>query len=1648
MIPGSDKPLVDLDSKVHQIGSVESAWNSPALPDEVKLDLATSPHFSDSRDLADFLHGVDGDLATAESTFGQIASTPQPAPAPEPVPSAITPAFPTIEPDDPNSTISRIRRTLNSIAGYRAPEVLSNQGVRDLKVRAVKAGLLPEDADVNDPKWSPEMNRVRGELFDDTFRKNLGGSRPGALSVGRVLKSFDEWLSPSGLLSAAVAADFLPDIEQISEEASGWGAKFKRWAKNPLSIRDAVDALTGPLDDIAVPILNDALLFTGVGDVWHFARGAQALGRAGTVATIGDMWATIGKAAPLVDDLNAVKTGFLARKFQQSGVAGISGAGKLMEAWRRRTDVVVAKKAVQGGMKLGLASKAEATLFPNTEHAQRVEDYQNFRATNPIAGGVSMLGDIAFGPSHLFRPGGISEKTATAYQALVQQRIKVASGSRATIEFAEGLREALRADPERADDLARLESAWKQHGPSGALVSLYGDREKVGGMVNTVAVSAALDYHARMDARDALGSLARTVLDPAENDPVGFREHLLFFRNKHLNQLRQVALPETDEDWVDYAKVYAGVTARNPRGRKGVLEKALGSLFAEDPAERLAARETAESWIEHHNKLAQGHLNKLLDTLDPGFVRTYTQQVAPTLANWDTYNASLLDLHEAEANGLLQEVQQVQPFYDLESNPWPADLRNRFSQDLHYALLNPEEVPKAKGWLSPFSEPIDPFNGRYTLARLGTVTKQKAAEIVNQVEYLRERQKALKLLDDVPELYDGFVIPLRNKATEAGIELGQAPNHTLIEWVKGLTPAPPAGIPKKKMQELAKAVRWAERNRVDAREAYRLVDDDLRAFEQADFWTDPGLGIPHFKGNGQVTSLDERVASLRKQGRFLASEVELPEELAQSLGARGYKAVHGVDFMFPHDLLHLDGPFTEATKRDWRRLTFGNFLDRHGYGVVDNLRQRRFRTEVIAALKPLQKAGKVPSYMDLTSPESEDVSWLINRLYDHRNEMQVLAQDVRHSMEGAPLLPRLVANATNQIIPINIYDMEPSFVARALSEFDPAAQKAVTGALRRARSIGWEYQGLTGIEAYLRGNSPVTSMLRVLGRTEAGEKLSAAGRLKSEVMPGKLAGRFAAGAVASTAAGAAGGDEQDRAIAGLTGAAIGPSGLAMAGKLAAPAAKKLDTLFSERGLFQYGRMADDLSRLRDYLRFSLSPFFDLRRYTEGWVMSQAQEVPDGVNIPFLNGMKAYKKAATQHGWRSPDEVLSGFRAAAHGDFDWDEIEATSRWFTDQGILGFNPTDKMAAAFGFLTSQRMDPGEAYKIAKNIYTYGTRGRSGLELSANFLFFPFSAEKHVKGTVLRFLGNDLGRAFFIHDALKTYEILNERYDLSEYWQDHMPLLRQLQKINEFGHGFSPGELGGINRIFIDAAMETPVGDLAHGVIDPVLNVFLPQAVTIRGSDDGVNIRKLVSRLAPVFNDMDRLIADTAEQGHVVFSPQHKTKRAETEAAWNEWNEFRDGVDQLAREQHLEKGWTSVVRSRSPEMQPWRDMVDLKRMEIADKYPGWRESFADSAANAIRRENELDLVLTHALADEKPQLGHQLLFNFNEELKQIREYLKTQNMSFETNPDDIPGEIWQLIRDMAVQYSLQPGGDDFVSLYRRYFQREFGPITRELAY
>ena len=1654
-----------VDQNVQAIMAVESAWSLPALPDEVKLDIAAQAGTPEA--VNEFLTGIETGInrRQREESYTPVSSRVLTEPAPRPDP------FPQLRsilniPDDPNLSVGdQAKWAWDSLRGFDEPTRLApNTAVSELKRRAVALGYLPETTPINE-LWDPSLRNISSEMARDDFAAKIAGEKTGGFSVNQVAEFMEDWMTPTGLLRAAIDLDFLPDVGQVASEASGWGDKWRKFwdTKSP---KDLVDAVTGPIDDIVVPLVNTALLFTGVGNIALFARG-------GAVMKASKIWSSIpggryARAALITGDRlgDAAQPSLISqglRRFAQPGLSGAQeaglvrqaagGASTAMNAWRNLGITQTLKAGVKEGMRLGLVSNLETTFLPEQQGLVQattgMQAWVDEAAESPLVWGV---GEMLFTPTRMFSPLLPLEETADARAGLA----KLVSNEVATMEFEDGV---LRYwDTFEPDQLASYENLLSegytsQQALATKLMGSPDNVEDLSAFMGWAFMTSALESEAVKTAAARFGDDVEQVWQSAGQ--AAYHKA----RNHWRSQIRTV-----DED--DLHEITMRMAESLATGADD-FEDALAVAKAMPESElRAAARE--------HNLTAERTMRQLLrKSVDRGDLSEYLPRVLERYGSWTEFTEmsgaidDSVDLlrgatfkpaldARGELTGIMPDQEEIwDEVYSLAGGLSPADKA---------AVV--DEITKAEvgaqGIFAPLAKGI-PETGAFTAMRAENATFQDFAEFLARGDALVSMNDTLYNVIHSQNVRNAAESPLLREVAERagdvapGIELDRSV-RSIVQAYEGYDAA---------TEDIVNLARYMSKNEVGLDKLAAKVGDEIRAFEQSEEWASR-FRMGNYQGGG---GLQAKLKEGHELSKYFAKEVDLESlgeegaRLARMAEERGYKIVHGVDFLQPGELMGRNGipQFVELKNRTrWRR-SLGNFFGRQESGALglraSQIRRKAAYEELVAARQ------KDPSgiTLDLASRRSEDLSKIDDDLMDVVRKVHEEAQQQLDQLAGKGIGSKVATrwSLSADGIPYNVADLSNfRFHERFMKEmvgrgYTEAESAAIWRSLKKGRALGFQDRGLVHVEDHLRTQPQLLNAMRLLDSTSIGADLRAdTSKLRKAVQTGKFGATQGAVAAAGASAGAQ--FNEDGSLFSVEGA-VGAAAALATGNVAAKGVPGVTPgLISkfEGDWNKYAYLGDNLAYLRDQLRFSLSPIFDLSRFTEAAMLSKiggedaylslTDTSPKMFRRALRRDLKASKpnmskleldQAVTKE-W---DGYLKAFRQEALTQHGWDQsvVDDLSQWYRSVGVLGFDPSAWMATTFASLQRQNMPASEAYAQVTRMFSYGMTGRSSAELSMNFVFFPFSFTKKTARHGAEFLMNDMSRAALLHDYFKTYEWANERYNLTEEFREHLPFLQRLNRLNVFAYGFSLGEFGGPNRPLIDFLTS-----------NPVFGAFVPHASMIRTADDSRNMQQLFNRLVPVLGDLDSWVEDAARQGDVVeglFSDRPAmTKDAEARKVQEEWDTFKTETDTFLKANGYEKGWGALRSTSDTALDPIRALVAQKENELYEKSEAWRERRGEMAQWGFDRNFEvknrlysgqqkaaqgimdvdvalLQLELLHERIFSEGGIGQQLGVSKDE-------------------PWNLPVDVQLAMRRQAARLVEQV--PDFARLYDRFFRRYYGDI------
>lgn len=503
-------------------------------------------------------------------------------------------------------------------------------------------------------------------------------------------------------------------------------------------------------------------------------------------------------------------------------------------------------------------------------------------------------------------------------------------------------------------------------------------------------------------------------------------------------------------------------------------------------------------------------------------------------------------------------------------------------------------------------------------------------------------------------------------------------------------------------------------------------------------------------------------------------------------------------------------------------------------------------------------------------------------------------------------------------------------------------------------------------------------------------------------------------------------------------------------------------------------LGDHLSMWRDFARFTLSPVFDASRYSEAIVLGQIAS-PENVNLRFnispskwrsSRAKELAREAGVKPTRRSGANVMEPFRrqakeefdmiraryknaAANYQDYDYDALEAATARFSQVGILGFNTYEWETSVFADLVRKHgMDDIEAYKAAKHMFTYGVNPRSPAEVNINAIFFPFSFTKKTIGHAAKFAAQDWSRTAMIHNALRTYYMLDDKYNLDDMYEKYLPIFDKVSRLNLLANGVALGQFGGANRPLLDTMLNVPV--LSEGTVQPVMNspimnAFLPQVFDVSTPNSLDEAFTNFQRTIPLINDMNDLVEDVLEQAYVVEgSPNHITRRAEI-------------VEGSKKVQALKYAWEDMLQNvygvsfaQINQVEGAKEAFDSEMELIYDQYPAYYKSIPQGVAGAVQRsQEEKDYMeeyrnsgISNAEMIEKGTREQKIgmMLTFSDECLDV---YKRDPINEAAN---VPADVYDGMREVFI--SWVEDDPTLLPAYRRYFQRTWGPIeTRRLS-
>lgn len=1762
----------------------------PNITPGLTLDMLASPELPDAPAVSEFLYGLESDLRAAEERVRSSAT--------EYTSELVDPATAGAEFMPESGFLNQARRVINDVSGapWNRPTVVPGDpsaATIDFKREAIERGLLPRDTPI-DGSWNSSLNNAYYDLGNEITGEKLKGiDKVGAFSLGDVGTLLDDWLSPTSLLSAAVAMDFLPNLNAIADETSGWGDAIGKFIDDPSSFKNFVGAL-GPIDDIAFPLLNAAMLMSGVGAGVGFYRAGRAVrglaavgggavaggklgagvlsaakegfGAARTLGAIG------GQVAPYVDDVARMsQPGLLGSRLQKgrimSAIPGADALGRGMGAWRQFEGVQNARFAVAQGMKLGVLSMIEQEINPDRRlgltipglgnegtHRARVAEMKQWRTSNPLVLAAVTALEPAFTPVSILRHGAITGPIAGVAKAAKVRFIGVSQDEYVSAIAVQALQRHITTLPAAEQALyAKLKPADQVV----AYLTKAGDvlddnaREVAGQKMLFALLDKAIDKQATQIAR-------ALVSDPASQ--VGSYERIRLAVRGHLEQrLRQVDDVHFNpaENYQD-ARMFMGWrsgmdaddllsplqrAAMDPTVSNAMTETEdilkirrsnVENMMADfsDPVLGPAQLERARNELKNHQQWRTVTAHDLLDKLDENDVYEIFDTIGPSLRN--DFEGFIAASDMADNLDDLRTLDLLPTFSAANDATW---LPSVFGENLGAWLPTPTgqklaEIDELA--INPMQRAMRAGHKAVTVQRLDTPDRVEIGYLQESLYRLTRMHDSVKNLGgQIPQVEAPvFVDDLETFASNFGDSkrVSDLTEAEIQSWAEGFQGPDSLGLTDGQVaylrQEFAPSMAYFSGLGLNADDMVLKTEKAMDAMNASDFWKkiDPiQRTIPDERGIPRSSTLQEKVAQLREVRDLTGATVDLPPEVAAEFAARGYRVVAGDQFFQFRHVSDMASPLADVRQSQLTRMSLGTFTTRTDHESLNKRRRQIFGANLLDRVQGLKAQGRWggPENFEGTTEEVDELVRLLSSHY--RAGLETLASG-EEMATGA--ITTTFARAARQGVGYSFYDSSSIKILDAvlndpkrngiegLQGWDKASLRVLRGALLKSRNVGWEYRGLAAIGDRMASESWLRGGLKMFSYSEAGQALSdyqgwkraaktaqrasglgthrdladgvklwrsagyaslgaAMGGLQAALDPeaeGIMGNPLAMAGIGALGGGVAGAIAAPgtftrvagRAGMGLAGAAAGSAvsdddnaaayGFA-AGVLPGFAALRWGAtngvkMMETNAWGEYARLYEPYERIRNAIRFSLSPIWDLQRYTEGWVLSNLSTYTDsdGVIRQVPGSLRPWKEIEKQGG--DINVAMTEFQAAARGQ-EWQEsLTLADAYVSEIGLLGYSPTKAMAATHWQLVRNGVNAHDAVGMVKDIFQFGEKARTGVEQSVNFVFFPFSFQKHYLSTIVQFGAEDIGRTVMVHNAIKLYSELEAETGFHDIVEKHLPVLDQLRKINSLNYGISPGQFGGINRPTWNLLRATPgFGHVADAFVNgTVMAAFAPTGVKIETKASAEEMRTVAEQMTPFWRDTADLLEDLSDQGYVATSSGHMRRRAHAQQGWDQWSELRSARDTVASE--LGISVNEMMTRDNLQYASIQRMVETEKRKLFEDNGAFAASYEKSVTKSIERTADLRSTLVAPRATEEEMAGFLASGRTaNPDLALVRfEQLRDLFSSgFEDyDLEELPVSMAETLRAEAIRLAVD--APRFLTLYDRFYSRALGPIEKEI--
>ena len=266
-------------------------------------------------------------------------------------------------------------------------------------------------------------------------------------------------------------------------------------------------------------------------------------------------------------------------------------------------------------------------------------------------------------------------------------------------------------------------------------------------------------------------------------------------------------------------------------------------------------------------------------------------------------------------------------------------------------------------------------------------------------------------------------------------------------------------------------------------------------------------------------------------------------------------------------------------------------------------------------------------------------------------------------------------------------------------------------------------------------------------------------------------------------------------------------------------------------------LPSDLTALRNRWRFDLNPVFSVRRLAKTNVKAATEGIPL---------TRAPYEAMTRLGIKDEAyNILSRTMPKVYAKAA--ELDSVDRFLAQNDPFNiFNPAHNMAWQAYHLKQLGMDDATIAQKLEKINTYGDR--TPLERTVNTIFYPFSFNKTLYKNIGGYLLDHPGENALLNAGFQLYNHLDPKNQdpnngLQNWFNNHLPVIQDLEKLNAFEHGTGLGQFGGINAPYLQDAP----------YIKSFMNLFSPQAITPAAAPGAL---KTLTNMVPALSELNGLL------------------------------------------------------------------------------------------------------------------------------------------------------------------------------------------------